>query len=628
MRQREGHSKDDEHAAQRSRSVAAFSFAASVISGFPPRMPLAEGRRQSSRCVDGLSALHACDTGCSAVFAALLADGSCSSLSSSSRARRSAALLGRLSRAYRWPTLTARTHFTPLALLLPPADSQTIHLARRISTPPAIPHQAQACTAQAAATTTERIQTSHSMDDITDEEMMALADASTARLAVRRAATASSSSSAASASSFVGAAAASSARPAAPPPTSFQAAFASVTASSLYTSIANMPPPPPPAVSASAGTAAATAPSNRPGTAAAGRGGPAASSSARPVLPSKPTSSTSILVSPRQKGNPVLSHLSNVGWEMAPAASSMSADYLCGDTTCALYLSLKYHCLHRSYLQSRMTSCGSAYTLRVLLLLVDLEDNELPLLEITQACFAFGWTLLCCWSSEEVARYLETLKAYEKKSSALIQERVDDADHAAKLVEALTEVRGINKTDCKNLLHAFGSFAGIARAERDELHACPGMGDRKVARLSHVMNQPFVTSALHRADAPNAGSNSNAAAAAAAHKLAMEKAAAEAALPQKKSAVVFLKTNFTSAPPVPPAPAAAAAAAAPASTAAAASTPSAAAHMPSAFPAPATAAATSARPAATSSSPALVDPSAASAAASNSSSVDFSGFAS
>ena len=309
----------------------------------------------------------------------------------------------------------------------------------------------------------------------------------------------------------------------------------------------------------------------------------------------------------------------------------MAADYLCGETTCALYLSLKYHCLHRSYLQSRMASCGSSYTLRVLLLLVDLEDNELPLLEITQACFAYGWTLLCCWSSEEVARYLETLKSYEKKSSALIQERVEEGDHAAKIVEALTEVRGINKTDCKHLIQAFGSFAGIARAEREELHACPGMGDRKVARLAHVMNQPFVTSVLHRADAPNAGPNNAAAAAAAAHKAAMEKAAAEAALPQKKSAVVFLKTNFTSAPPTNSAAAAAsatpAAAASTPGTAVAASSSAAAAvassatspavaHMPSAASA---ALASPARP-----SPSPADPSA--AAASAASSDDLSGF--
>lgn len=281
----------------------------------------------------------------------------------------------------------------------------------------------------------------------------------------------------------------------------------------------------------------------------------------------------------------MLSHLSNVGWEMAASSAAMAADYVCGETTCALYLSLKYHCLHRSYLQSRMTSCGSSYTLRVLLLLVDLEDNELPLLEITQQCFAFGWTLLCCWSSEEVARYLETLKAYEKKSSALIQERVEDTDHAGKLVEALTEVRGINKSDCKQLLQAFGSFAGIARADKDELHACPGMGDRKVKRLAHVFNQPFVTSALNRADAPSAGSSANAAAvAAAAHKAAMDKAAAEAALPQKKSAVVFLTTTFTNAPQTPLAPptAAPAAAAAASSAAPAASSTAAAAQMPSA----------------------------------------------
>ena len=81
---------------------------------------------------------------------------------------------------------------------------------------------------------------------------------------------------------------------------------------------------------------------------------------------------------------------------------------------------------------SRAWPAAPLFTLRVLLLLVDVEDNERPQLDLTKACFAYGWTLVCCWSGEEVARYLETLKAYENKSSQAIQERVDDSDHAAK----------------------------------------------------------------------------------------------------------------------------------------------------------------------------------------------------
>lgn len=51
------------------------------------------------------------------------------------------------------------------------------------------------------------------------------------------------------------------------------------------------------------------------------------------ALPSR-GSGSSILVSPRQKGNPVLASLKSVAWEY----SDILADYGLGQTTCALFL--------------------------------------------------------------------------------------------------------------------------------------------------------------------------------------------------------------------------------------------------------------------------------------------------
>jgi DNA repair protein Rad10 len=257
-------------------------------------------------------------------------------------------------------------------------------------------------------------------------------------------------------------------------------------------------------------------------------------------------------VSPRQRGNPVLHHISNVAYEFGP--KEMSADYVCGDTCCALYLSLKYHLLHNNYLAARLQGVGTAFTLRVLLLLVDVDDSERPLLELTQLTFAYGWTLVCCWSVEEVARYLETLRAYEKKTAQAIAERVDDSDHAAKLTEALTEIRSINKTDVRNLAAAFGSFAGIAQATPDDLSQTMGMGERKVRRLHHVMTQPFITSQMaRRTDAAGGTAITTPAQAAAAHAAAMEKAKAQAAQPAKRSAIVFFNQLPTTNAPATPA---------------------------------------------------------------------------
>ena len=314
----------------------------------------------------------------------------------------------------------------------------------------------------------------------------------------------------------------------------------------------------------------------------------------------KAQSAHSILVSPRQRGNPVLTHISNVAWELGPR--DMSADYVLGETCAALYLSLKYHLLHGNYVASRMAGCGAAFTLRVLLLLVDVDDSERPLLDLSKLCFAHGWTLVCCWSAEETARYLETLKAYEKKTSAAIEERVDHADHAATLLDALTQVRSINKTDVRQLLTNFGSFAGLAQASKEELTAVPGMGERKVHRLHHVFNQPFITSQMRlRTDV--ASSVTNPAQAAAAHAAAMAKAAAAAAVPAKRTPIVYLNQMPTASAP-------AAAVATPASAASAAVT------LPAALPAvPAAAAPSPAAAAAPAAGrPSLPPPSAAAAA--------------
>lgn len=361
-------------------------------------------------------------------------------------------------------------------------------------------------------------------DDITDEEMMALAAATSARSTTQAAPAWSSASNAAAAAATAA-------------PRSFQSAFASMTTSSHYTSVANMPLPPPSTAAASGSAAAA-----------------AMSSAVRPARPGgsglvpvpKAQSAHAILVSPRQRGNPVLTHISNVAWELGPR--DMSADYVLGETCAALYLSLKYHLLHGHYVASRMSACGSSFTLRVLLLLVDVDDSERPLLDLSKLCFAHGWTLVCCWSSEETARYLETLKAYEKKTSAAIEERVDHADHAATLLDALTQVRSINKTDVRHLLTNFGSFAALAQASKEELTAVPGMGERKVHRLHHVFNQPFITSQMRlRTDVTS--SITTPAQAAAAHAAAMAKAAAAAAAPAKRTPIVYLNQMPTTSAP-------------------------------------------------------------------------------
>uniref|UniRef100_A0A1B6C8P4 ERCC1-like central domain-containing protein n=1 Tax=Clastoptera arizonana TaxID=38151 RepID=A0A1B6C8P4_9HEMI len=75
----------------------------------------------------------------------------------------------------------------------------------------------------------------------------------------------------------------------------------------------------------------------------------------------------SILVNPKQKGNPLLTYISNVPWEFD---DSIIPDYVMGRTTCALFLSLRFHNLKPEYINERLRDLGRLYDLRVLVVQV------------------------------------------------------------------------------------------------------------------------------------------------------------------------------------------------------------------------------------------------------------------
>ncbi|CAN1124319.1 DNA excision repair protein ERCC-1 [Linum perenne] len=178
----------------------------------------------------------------------------------------------------------------------------------------------------------------------------------------------------------------------------------------------------------------------------------ASSSSASAANQSTPVQTrNSILVSHRQKGNPLLKHIRNVRWTFADVVG----DYVLGQSSCALYLSLRYHLLHPEYLYYRIRELEKNYKLRVVLCHVDVADVTKPLLEVTKTALLHDCTLLCAWSLEECGRYLETIKMYENKSADLIQGQMD-TDYLSRLQHALTSVRRVNKTDVVTLGSTFG----------------------------------------------------------------------------------------------------------------------------------------------------------------------------
>jgi DNA excision repair protein ERCC-1 len=221
-------------------------------------------------------------------------------------------------------------------------------------------------------------------------------------------------------------------------------------------------------------------------------------------MSSKGASANALLVNEVQKGNPVLQFIKNVKWEFN---KDIVPDYVMGQT-CAIFVSIKYHYKHpkvyltntthifftlivEQYVTKRIQEVGRNFRLRVLLVLVDDETNLSAIQDLNKIAFVSDFTLILAWSNVEGARYLETFKSYEGKSSASIQEK-EETEYLPKVTKVLGNVRSVNKTDVLTLLDVFGSFSQVCQASEQQLILCPGMGDKKVRRLHAALHQPFL----------------------------------------------------------------------------------------------------------------------------------------
>lgn len=200
-----------------------------------------------------------------------------------------------------------------------------------------------------------------------------------------------------------------------------------------------------------------------------------------------PSRSHALLVSPIQQRNPLMKHIRSVPWQLG----EIEADFVMGRTSCALFLSIKYHSLHPKYVHERIKQLGRLYELRVLLVLVDMLQCTRLLQELAKLALTADLTMIVTWSNEEAAKYLETFKAYENKSPDLIMER-SDGDVSQRVIESLTTVKKINKTDAATLMSTFKSLEEVMRASKEDLVLCPGLGEQKAQQLHKLFNEPFI----------------------------------------------------------------------------------------------------------------------------------------
>lgn len=197
---------------------------------------------------------------------------------------------------------------------------------------------------------------------------------------------------------------------------------------------------------------------------------------------------SAILVSPRQKGNPLLKSIKAVPWEY----SDIPADYVLGLTTCAFFLSIKYHRLHPEYIYNRIRQLQGKYQLRILLTLVDVDDHEEPLRELSKTSLINNVTVMLCWSAAEAARYIELYKTYEHASPASTAIRGQRAEtYGDRMVAFVTAPRSVNKTDAVGLVSNFGSLRTAVNARPEEVALVAGWGEKKVKRWCGAVREPF-----------------------------------------------------------------------------------------------------------------------------------------
>ena len=183
-----------------------------------------------------------------------------------------------------------------------------------------------------------------------------------------------------------------------------------------------------------------------------------------------------------------------------------------GLTAHVFFLSLKYHRLHPDYIDYRLKvqpPCPDNIT-RVLLVLVDVDDERVCLRELNLLCFDRSLCLMLTHSLEEAGKTIVLYKSVDIKpfDTAAIRPSAsttsdtqpsdtqpsagpENTTEVAQLIHALQPLRFISKSDALNLLTQFESFERLCTVSPAELQLCFGMGAKKCKRLHSVLHADF-----------------------------------------------------------------------------------------------------------------------------------------
>eukprot|EP01084_Bolivina_argentea_P231182 389921_1 len=206
---------------------------------------------------------------------------------------------------------------------------------------------------------------------------------------------------------------------------------------------------------------------------------------------------TQIQVSRRQKGNNLLRCITNVQWRFN---NEILPDYVMSPKICALYLSIRYHKMNRSYIHGRIRQIHGKYMCRVLLLHMDDGDNFADdiLIELNKVCCINKLILIVAWSYLECARYIESYHYYRNKPpdclmSSSYKQYINSKKHKQNIlsdrenkrddvIDVLSQIKSVNSTNVSTLMSNFGTIAALSNCSKDQISALPGFGAKKAKK--------------------------------------------------------------------------------------------------------------------------------------------------
>lgn len=199
---------------------------------------------------------------------------------------------------------------------------------------------------------------------------------------------------------------------------------------------------------------------------------------------------STILVHKRHAGNDVLKYIKRCAYSIT---SDIEPDFVLGRNICALFLSLRFHATNPTYIYDRITSLGTNYDLRILLVIVDHIEYESYLKELSKLFIRCKITMMLAWSIEDAAAYLERYKLSENQPAELIMGQPTNPEYDEALdqymIDAIAECKTVNRTDAASLVGLFDKFERICQMSSEDLAICPGVGLQKANKLHDLLHR-------------------------------------------------------------------------------------------------------------------------------------------